>query len=102
MERPDVSDKPISAPENFRELPMYVRKNTDTYIGSGVPLKNHPFYRDGEWLHIDEWHFECGRCGSENTLCIYFFCLLDITGKLHHTELHCQDCGAFTLHSYGD
>ena len=102
LEYPKVSDKPIRAPENFRELPMYKDVKNCTYVGSGVPLRNHPLYKDGKWLFIYDWHFECARCGSENTLCIYITYLVDISGKLHDIELYCQDYGAFTLHSYGD
>jgi len=82
-----ISDKAIRPPEKFKK---------------GVPLKKHPEYIDSDMLCIDEWHFECGKCGSKSTLCVYFSGMVDISGKYHEYELVCKKCGWHTLHSYGD
>ena len=90
-----VNDSPKLAPSNYKELPKMLM----SAIGSGVPLREVPIYKDA-------WHetytSECGACASTNTKCIYADYYADLVGKDDNYELECLDCGKFTKYHYTD
>lgn len=70
---------------------------SEEYKGSGIqpPITS---------SRIDMSHAKCAACGSKNVLVIYAKWSVNPNSGDSYSdyEVHCQDCGTYTVHSYSE
>lgn len=102
LEWSGTSKEPHLAPPNYRDLDPVVdlkNKSMSEYVGSGVPLAEHPLY--DVTINYTKESYRCAACGSEKVLCIYFTWYNDLVACEARVELYCMDCEGYTQQYYG-
>lgn len=57
-----------------------------------------PILAPKDWIEIDIKKKKCGKCESENTVCVYKYFSGCNIGYTNEEEFYCNDCGYFTLY----
>ena len=66
---------------------------------NSMKISQTPILAPKNWTEIEnDSKKKCGKCKSENTVCIYKYFSGSIIGYTKEDEFYCNDCGYFTLY----